>query len=73
MMVSANMFSAFFGYTFKEFGETNNLNHNQIDDQTLSIAASVGSGVVNGLTRVVFGALTDKYSFKQLYAVLMTV
>jgi MFS family permease len=39
----------------------------------LSTAGSVGSGLVNGLTRITMGSLTDKYSFKLLFGIMMCV
>ena len=38
----------------------------------MSVAAAVGSGLVNGLTRVIFGLLVDKYSFRALFCVIVT-
>jgi MFS family permease len=39
----------------------------------LSTAASVGSGLVNGATRITLGTLTDKYSFKSIFAIMMVI
>jgi MFS family permease len=39
----------------------------------MSVAASVGGGLVNGGTRITMGTLTDKYSFKLLFGIMMVV
>ena len=43
-----------------------------MSDSLLTWAASVGS-IFNGISRVGFGYLADKYSFRPLMAILMTV
>lgn len=50
-------------YSFKVFGENNG-----ISDSTLTWAASIGSGLVNGLSRIIMGYLVDKIKFKYLLA-----
>jgi hypothetical protein len=72
IMVLSNYFGTFFSYTYKTFGE-NDSPHDQISDKTLTWAASVGSGLVNGCSRVAFGTLVDKYSFRTLMSILMTI
>ena len=64
-------FGTFFMYTFKTYGE-NQEPHEPISDSTLTWAASIGSGLVNGLSRVTLGTLVDKHGFKKLFAILMT-
>ena len=41
--------------------------HEPISDNTLTWAAAIGAGVVNGLARIVMGAAVDKVGFKQLF------
>jgi hypothetical protein len=72
MMLLGNVFGTFFSYTFKAFAEDDTY-HPKINDGLMSIAASVGSGLVNGATRIIMGTLTDKYSFKTLYGIMMAV
>jgi len=72
MMVLANFFGTFFSYTFKGFAEDDTY-HTIISDRLMSIAASVGGGLVNGATRITMGTLTDKFSFKLLFGIMMVV
>lgn len=71
-MVGGNFFSTFFSYTYKEYGE-NSILHQPISDVTLTWAASIGSGLVNGLARLSCGYLQDKYSFRFLQTILMSI
>lgn len=71
IMIIGNYFATFFSYSFKPFGE-NTSPHDQISDKLLTWAASIGSGL-NGLSRIIFGRLVDKYSFKTLMNILMAV
>ena len=71
-MILANIFGTFFSYSYKVYGETDTP-HPPISDKLLSWAASVGSGLVNGLSRIVLGALVDKVGFKTLFTILMVV
>ena len=71
-MVLGNYFGTFFSYSFKPFGE-NDHPHDQISDSTLTWAASIGAGGVNGISRVCFGMLADKYSFRFLLSILMAI
>ena len=70
MFIFGQIFSAFFSYSFKLYGQSE-AEHPPISDTTLTWAASVGSGIINGISRVVFGALVDKVGFKCLYMGLM--
>ena len=72
MFVFAQIFSAFFSYSFKLYGAEDSF-HPAIDEITLTWAASIGSGLVNGLSRVVIGAFVDKVGFKRLFMGLMIV
>lgn len=63
IMVVGNYFYACFAFSYKVFGE-NDHPHEQIDDKLLTWAASIGSGGINGLSRLIFGSLVDKYSFR---------
>ena len=70
MMVFANYFATFFMYTFKTFGE-NKSTHPPISDELLTWAASIGAGLVNGVSRILVGTCSDKYGFKLLFGILM--
>ena len=72
MMTLGNVFGTFFSYSYKIYGE-NQEPHPPISDNTLTWAASIGSGVINGLSRVVLGALVDKVGFKKLFIILMVI
>lgn len=71
-MVCGNFFATFFSYTYKAYGEDSAL-HTPISDTTLTWAASIGGGLVNGSSRFVMGALQDKYSFRVLLSILMLI
>ena len=71
-MILANYFGTFFSYSYKVYGE-NDSPHESISDATLTWAASIGSGLVNGLSRITFGSLADKYSFRTLLGFLMLI
>ena len=60
------VFSTFFSYSFKLYGQQAG-EHPSISDTTLTWAACIGSGVVNGLARVVFGSLSDTVGFKRIF------
>ena len=70
LMLFANYFGTFFMYAFKAFGE-NKEPHPPISDETLTWAASIGSGIVNGISRITLGALLDRHGFKKLMTILM--
>lgn len=69
-MVCGNFFATFFSYTYKAYGENSAL-HTPISDKTLTWAASIGGGLVNGCSRLLMGYLQDKYSFRLLMTILM--
>ena len=71
-MILGNYFGTFFMYSYKVYGEKDSP-HEPISDYTLTWAASIGSGLINGLSRIIFGSLADKYSFRQLMFFLMTL
>lgn len=52
-------------YSFKIYGENNGMS-----DITLTWAASIGSGLINGLSRLIMGYLADKFKFKTLLGTL---
>ena len=72
IMILGNYFSAFFSYSYKPYGE-NDSPHDQISDKTLTWAASVGAGLINGLSRIFFGWLIDKFSFRRILSILMLI
>ena len=71
-MILSNVFGTFFTYAFKPYG-LNVEPHPPISDATLTWAASIGAGLINGLSRIVMGATVDKVGFKKLFTVLMTI
>ena len=71
-MILSNVFGTFFSYSYKIYGE-NKEPHPPISDALLSWAASIGSGVVNGLSRIVLGAFVDRVGFKTLFTILMVI
>lgn len=76
IMVLSNWFGTFFSYAYKPYGEgdgTKKFPHDQISDSLLTWASSIGAGVINGGSRVVFGWLVDKYNFRSLMLILMTM
>ena len=72
IIMCGNYFPGIFGYTIKAFGEDGTY-HKQISDHFLTIACSVGSGGVNGAVRILMGWLNDKYSFKLLLTILLSL
>ena len=72
MFIFGQVFSAFFSYSFKLYGQSST-EHPPISDTTLTWAASIGSGVINGLSRVVIGSFVDRVGFKWLYMGLMVL
>lgn len=71
-MVAGNFFSTFFSYTYKEYGEAKQL-HKPISEVTLTWAASIGSGIINGCARLSMGFLQDRISFRVLLGIIMTI
>ena len=64
--------ATFLQYSFKPYGESNS-SHPAISDKTLTWAASVGAGFINGLSRISFATLADKYSFRTLMSALQLI
>lgn len=64
--------SVFYGIllvaTFKNFGSV----RGGIDDTTLTLAGSVGA-LVNGIFRVLWSLLLDKYSFRTIYSIILVI
>ena len=72
LMVCAKFFSTFFSYSFKEYGENSSL-HKSISDQTLTWAASIGTGLGQGTSRLLMGYLADKHTFRSLMTILTLI
>lgn len=70
MMIYFNVFGMFFITTFKPFGASRDGGREPISEYTLTWAASIGGGLVNGVSRIVMGAWVDKISFKKLFMIL---
>lgn len=68
----SNYFGTFFAYSFKAYG-SDGVTHTQISESLLTWAASIGSGFVNGASRLTLGALVDKQGFKKLFTIVMLV
>ena len=62
--------SSLLSYSYKPFGESSKT-HDAIDDTLLTWASSIGAGLVNGGSRVLFGALIDKFSFRVLMTIIL--
>ena len=58
--------------SFKTYG-LNVEPHPPISDYTLTLAASIGSGIINGVSRITMGAIVDKFDFKKVFTVLMVI
>lgn len=72
MLVVCQFSPTFFSYSYKTYGESSGT-HPPISDTLLTWAASIGSGICNGLARVVVGWMMDKYSFKTLFSVITAI
>ena len=70
MMVLFNIYGMLFITSFKPYGAASGLGRPPISEYTLTWAASIGGGLVNGLARIIMGAGVDKWSFKKLFVVL---
>ena len=61
-------FGIFYGYfiasTFKTISD--------LSDQYLTLVGSVGN-IFNGAARIIWGAVMDKFGFKKLYLIIMTL
>jgi len=68
IMIGGNFFITFFAFTMKIFGESNG-----IKDHTLTWAAGVGGGFVEGLGGFTCGSLQDKFQFKWIAMIIMLV
>lgn len=53
---------------FKSFGSV----EGSIDDMTLTVAGSIG-GACNGLSRVFWATLDDKFGFKKIYSIILVI
>jgi len=71
-MILGNYGSTLLSYAYKPFGESSQT-HDPISDDLLTWAASIGSGIVNGIARFTFGNLADKYSFRRLMSIILSV
>ena len=71
-MILSQIFGTFFSYSYKVYGE-NQSPHPPISDTLLTWAASIGSGLVNGLSRISLGAIVDRVGFKTIFTVLMSI
>ena len=72
MMVLSNVYLMFFSNAFKPYG-LNVEPHPPISDYTLTTAGSIGSGLINGLARLLMGAAVDKAGFKKMFTFLMVL
>lgn len=72
MLILSCIFGTLFSYTYKIYGE-NGASHPPISDETLTWAASIGSGFVNGASRIVIGTILDKVGFKTIMIGLMLI
>lgn len=65
-MFSSQYFATFFSYSYKNFALLNDIN-----DSVLTWAASIGSGFINGCTRLAVGSLHKHLGTKLILAILM--
>ena len=72
MLILSTIFGTLFSYTYKIYGE-NGAQHPAISDGLLTWAASIGSGLVNGLSRIVIGTILDRVGFKTIFTILMLI
>jgi len=54
LLICCQFFGCFFSYTYKIYGEDSAL-HAPISEVTLTWAASIGSGLINGSARPIMG------------------
>jgi len=62
----------FFGTFYGAYMAANYKFISELDDVTLTIAGSVGA-IFNGGSRLMWGVLLDKYGFRKVYMILMTL
>jgi len=72
LMVLGNYGSTLLSYSYKPFGESSS-DHTAINDGLLTWAASIGAGLLNGIARLCFGNLADKFSFRLLMGIILTL
>ena len=72
MMTLGNIFGTFFSYSYKVYGSQDQT-HEAISDATLTWAASIGSGIINGCSRILLGGVVDRVGFKTLFMILMGI
>mgnify|MGYP000927195903 FL=1 len=70
-MVLGNYACTFISYSYKAFGESGE-SHDPISDSLLTWASSCGAGI-NGVARIIFGSLADKFSFRALMMVVLCI
>jgi len=71
-MIFGNIGTNLISYSYKPFGESSST-HAMISDGLLTWAASINTGLVNGGSRLVFGKLADRFSFRSIMLVIMTL
>ena len=68
------IFSSFFGYVYRTFGENNvKGEHPPISDKLLTWATLYSGGLVHGIARILFGLCLDVWSFQVLYGIVMSI
>jgi MFS family permease len=66
MMFLANYFGTFFSYVYKVFAESR-----KVSDSLMTWASAIGA-LSNGFSRLFFGYLTDKISFRAVFLIYMS-
>ena len=67
MLFNGIFFGSFLASVYKDFGSDG-----KISDKALTVTGSIGS-VGNGVSRIVWSALSDKYGFKKMYILVMII
>lgn len=72
MMTLSSYFRTLFSYTFKSFGSTSTFG-SPVSEALMTWAISIGGGFVNGASRLTFGILVDRWSFKTIFAIVLII
>lgn len=72
MLTLSGYFRTLFSYTFKSYGSTSD-NGAAVSERLMTWAAAIGGGFFNGASRLSFGILVDKWSFKKIFSCVLAV
>ena len=68
MLFGSIFYGIFLVSSFKNFGSS----EGGIDDSVLTLAGSIGA-FVNGIFRVLWSGMLDKFSFKIIYSIILVI